>query len=259
MEKEQKSGGVHAGHRARMRERFLKVGGNGFADHELLELLLFQAIPRKDTNSLAHRLIEEFGSLSGVLEADIDLLCRVEGVSLQVAVSLKTVGEVACRYAAEKFDPEKKKTVFDSPEKIVTFLASRYLSVPVERVYLLLFDNGMHMIDCYHVCDGSIVGAGTSVRRMAERAYKKGAANAILAHNHPGGMPFPSQDDIRVTRRLHQALEILEISLLEHYIFADHAYAPILNRCVGIHDEGLSYSGEAAVASSANEWIKKKL
>ena len=256
MEPEKEKTHLHAGHRDRMRERFLQSGGVGFADHELLEMLLFYAIPRRDTNGLAHMLIEEFGSLSGVLEADTDLLCRVEGISMRTAVFLKTVGETACRYTADKFDPQERKTVYDTTEKVVTFLASRYLGVPVERVYLLLFDSAMHMIDCYHVCDGSIVGAGASVRRMAEHAYKKGAATVILAHNHPGGVAFPSQDDMRITRRLYQALEILEIPLLEHYIFAEKTYAPILRRCIDVqervHDETMK------VATAPVSWKRNK-
>lgn len=247
---------LHSGHRERMRQRFLETNGVGMADHELLEMLLFYAIPRRDTNALSHRLMEEFGSLSAVLEADVDLLCRVEGVSVGVATFLKTVGETSCRYAVDKFDPDGKKTVYDDPEKIAMFLASRYLSVPVERVYLLLFDNGMHLLDCYHVCDGSIVGVGTSVRRMAEHAYKKGAAAVILAHNHPGGVPVPSKDDVRITRRLYQALDILEIPLLEHYIFADKTYAMVLKRCIEAQED--EEGRELKVAAPAFAWNKKQ-
>lgn len=247
---------LHDGHRDRMRERFLASGGVGFADHELLELLLYHVIPRRDTNDLAHRLIETFGSLSGVLEADVELLSQCDGLQWRSAVCLKAVGEIAGRYAAEKMDPEDRKEVYDTKEKIVTYLAGRYLNATVERVYLLLFDNGMHLLDCYHVCDGSIVGAGVSIRRIAEQAYKKGAASAILAHNHPGGYAFPSEEDVRITRRLCQALEILEIPLLEHYIFADKTYAPVLQRCIAW--QGDTAEKEDAVAAPHRSWPPKK-
>lgn len=248
---------LHDGHRDRMRERFLASGGVGFADHELLEMLLFYVIPRRDTNDLAHRLIEAFGSLSGVLEADVELLAQIEGLQWRSAVCLKTVGEIAGRYTVDKMDTEDRKAVYDTPEKIVTYLGARYLNVTVERVYLMLFDNGMHLLDCYHVCDGSIVGAGVSVRRIAEQAYKKGAASVVLAHNHPGGYAFPSDEDVRITRRLYQALEILEIPLLEHYIFADKTYAPVLQRCISYQSEGAAPEWNA-VAASNRRWLSQK-
>ena len=242
----------HDGHRERMRERFLNAGGNAFADHELLETLLFYAIPRRDTNDLAHRLIEDFGSLAGVLEADIDHLCRTDGISKSSAAYLKLLCELSTRYTSSKLKTEDAKTVFDTPGKIAAFMAPRYIGVNVERVYLLLFDNGMHMIDCFHVCDGSISGVSMSVRRIAEQAYKKGAAAAILTHNHPGGLAIPSADDVRVTRRLAETLRLLEVPLLEHYVFADRSYAPILS-------SASTQSEEAYAASSLFEILRQRL
>lgn len=229
MEKERK-GGVHTGHRARMKQRFTENGGKGLADHELLEMLLYYIIPRCDTNDLAHRLIEEFGSLADVLETDTALLCQVDGIKESAALYLKLLGETARRYVSGKLlSEEDKRPTFDTPAKIAAFMMSRYMGISVERVYLLLFDNAMHMIDCYHVCDGSISGVALSVRRIVERAYRKGATAAILAHNHPGGMAVPSKDDIQLTHRLNEALSLLEIPLLEHYVFAERKYAPIMS------------------------------
>ncbi|MBO5354920.1 MAG: RadC family protein [Clostridia bacterium] len=229
MEKERK-GGVHTGHRARMKQRFTENDGKGLADHELLEMLLYYIIPRCDTNDLAHRLIEEFGSLVGVLEADAAMLCRVDGIKENAALYLKLLGETARRYTSGKlFDEKAEAPAFDTPAKIAAFMIPRYMGINVERVYLLLFDNAMHMIDCYHVCDGSISGVALSIRRIVERAYRKGATAAILTHNHPGGMISPSGDDIQLTRRLDEALRLMEIPLLEHYVFAERRYAPIMS------------------------------
>ena len=229
MEKE-KGNGVHTGHRARMRERFAESDGKGLADHELLEMLLYYIIPRCDTNDLAHRLIEEFGSFARVLEADAALLCQVDGVKESAALYLKLLGETARRYTSGKLlCEEKEKLVFDTPAKIAAFMMPRYMGINVERVYLLLFDNAMHMIDCYHVCDGSISGVALSIRRIVERAYRKGATAAILTHNHPGGMATPSSDDVQLTHRLDEALRLLEIPLLEHYVFAERSYVPIMS------------------------------
>lgn len=229
MEKEGK-GGIHQGHRARMKGRFAESDGKGLADHELLEMLLYYIIPRCDTNDLAHRLIEEFGSFAGVLEADASMLCRVDGIKESAALYLKALGEAARRYTAGKLLCEEGNTpVFDTPAKIAAFMLPRYMGINVERVYLLLFDNAMHMIDCYHVCDGSISGVSLSIRRIVERAYRKGATAAILAHNHPGGIAVPSSDDVALTRHLDEALRLMEIPLLEHYVFAGRKYAPIMS------------------------------
>ena len=243
---------LHSGHRARMRERFLVAGGNALADHELLEMLLYYAIPRRDTNDLAHRLIEEFGSLSGVLEADPDLLAKVSDISDGSATYLKLLGELGRRYTASKLHQNDEKTVFDTPGKIAAFMAPRYMGINVERVYLLLFDNGMHMIDCFHVCDGSVSGVSMSVRRIAEQAYKKGAAAAILTHNHPGGLSSPSADDVRVTQRLENALRLLEIPLLEHYVFAERSYSPVMQAT-------RTQTEEAYAASSLFEILRQRL
>ena len=222
---------LHAGHRARMRERFLRTGGAAMQEHELLELLLFWAVPRRDTNELAHALIEEFGSLAGVLEADADLLCRLAGIGEGTAVYLRLLGETARRYTVEKTRTDEEITVYDTVDKVIRFLFPHFIGLQVERAYLLLFDNGMHLIDCHHVCDGSVTGVTVSIRRMIEQAYRKGAAAAILAHNHPGGLAVPSQDDIKVTRRLDEAFRLMEVPLLEHYVFGERGYAPIMSKC----------------------------
>lgn len=249
----EKKDSIHSGHRERMRARFLETGGRGMADHELLELLLYYGIPRRDTNDTAHLLMEAFGSFSAVLEADADLLCGVEGIGSSTAVYIGLLRECAARYAKAKMDTgEDKKDVYDTAEKVVSYLASRYVGVEVERVYLLLFDNAMHMIDCFHVCDGSITGVSMSVRRMTERAYRKGAAAAILAHNHPGGMASPSFEDIRITRRLAEAMRLLEIPLLEHYVIAGSYYASAMQ-------ENRMQEQEAKAASSLVDIMQQKL
>ena len=222
---------LHAGHRERMRERFACTGGTGMAEHELLELLLFYAIPRCDTNDLAHRLIEEFGSLASVLEADEAALSAIEGMGGKSALFLSLAGEIARRYAKEKIAPDERVSVYDSNEKIAAYLWPRFLGSRVERVYLLLFDNGMRMLDCFEVCEGGVSGVAVSTRRITERAYRKNAAAAILAHNHPNGLAVPSGNDIALTRQIDEALRLLEVPLLEHFVFSDRAWAPIMSSC----------------------------
>ena len=219
---------LHGGHRERMRERVLRSGAESLADHELLEMLLFYSIPRADTNDTAHRLIERFGSLVGVIEANAEHLCRVEGVGDRSALLFSLLSEATRRYAAQKMEVQEPQGAFDTPEKIATFLFPRFLGLGVERVYLLMFDNGMRLLDCMHVCDGSVSGVTVSVRRMVERAVAKNAAAVILAHYHPGGRAVPSGEDVRLTRQVDQAFRLLEIPLLEHYVFSDHSFAPVM-------------------------------
>ena len=220
---------LHHGHRQRMKERFAASSPDSFADHELLEMLLYYALPRRDTNELAHSLIEEMGSLTHVLEGEAHRLVGVPGVSDGTALYLNLLGEVAKRYTISKFDPVDKSPVFDTPGKIAAFLAPRFLGLTVERAYLLLFDNGMHLLDCFHVGDGSISRVGLSLRRIAERALAKNAAAAVLAHNHPGGLAIPPADDRAFTHQLAEAMSLLELPLLEHFVFSDHDYATIMN------------------------------
>lgn len=225
MEKKQHS---HAGHRDRMRERFRTTRGVGMQDYELLELLLFYAIPRCDTNDLAHRLIEEFGSLEAVIEADEAALVRVEGIGEGAATFLAALGEMACRYVKVKLLPDADKASFDSPDKLISFIRPQFIGVTVERLLVLLFDNSMHLLDCFVAAEGVVSGVSVSARRIAERAYRKNAAAVVLAHNHPGGIAVPSGNDLNLTRQLDEALRLLEIPLLEHFILADRTYTSIM-------------------------------
>lgn len=225
----EKDSALHVGHRQRMRERFLNAP-ESLAEHELLELLLYYAVPRRDTNDLAHSLIEQFGSLTAVLEADVTQLSRVKGVGESVATYLSAVGAGARYYMGEKITNGASASTLDTPAKVAEFLWPRFLGQNKERVFALLFDNGMRLLDCYHICDGSIAGAPISVRRIVERAYTKGAVGVILAHNHPGGLAVPSGDDIRITRTLDTALRTMEVPLIEHYVFSDRSFAPIMSR-----------------------------
>lgn len=219
------AGDIHGGHRQRLRARFLKGGPDDFAPHELLELVLCYAIPRGDVNPLAHRLIQRFGSLSGVLEAGESELRSVDGVGDSTACLLRLLPAVMRAYAVEKNRPAP---VFDTVGKLVAYLRPLYVGLTTERVYLILLDNGMRMIDCISLGDGAVNCSAVTVRRIAELCLTNHAACAVLAHNHPKGMAIPSGADLEVTNRVDSALETVGVPLLEHLIITEYSDAAIL-------------------------------
>ena len=227
---EKKEGGLHGGHRERMRRRVETAGAQSLADHELLEMLLYYIQPRRDTNETAHELIEECGSLSAVLESPADRLCRVPFIKEQAALYLQLLGELSRRYATAKFQNEEApmKGTYDTEEKMVALIFPRFLGQKSEKMYAFFFDSGMHVIDVFCVGEGSLNSVSVTLRRITERAYQRGAASVVLAHNHPGGVAHPSEEDLRFTQDAQTALRLVGVPLIEHFVFAEREYYPIL-------------------------------
>ena len=215
------------GHRQRLKSRFLQSGLDGFNEINALELLLFYTVPRQDTNPLAHRLLDRFGSFSAVLDADYGDLMTVDGVSDHTATFLKLLPESARYYQSSKL---MGRTELATLSDIGEFLIRKYVGVLQETVLLLLFDNKRCLIACEKIHEGSVSSAAVSIRKMAETALKKRASSVVLAHNHPSGLALPSPDDIMVTRNFKSALNTLEIEFIDHFIVADNKYCTVLNR-----------------------------
>lgn len=222
---------IHAGHRERLRERYARSGMDDFADHEVLELMLTYAIPRVDVNQQAHRLVERFGSVAGALDALPEELCEVDGIGPGAAQFLTMLPCLFRRYALNKCEPGEP---MDSAGKIGEYLQAKYTGITFERVYLLLFDNSMRLIDCCHLDDGAVNCSKVSVRRVAELCLTKHAACAVLAHNHPMGLAIPSGADIEVTQAVENALETIGVQLLEHIIVTENSHAPIMRHHKGL-------------------------
>ena len=224
---EQSEKNIHAGHRERLRERYDRSGMDDYADHEVLELLLTYAIPRGDVNRQAHALVERFGSVAGVLDALPEEICEVEGLGPNAARFLTMMPSVFRRYALGKVTTTR---TMDTLAAIGEYLMALYTGITFERVYLLLFDNSMGLIDCVHLTDGSVNCSNVTVRRIAELALFKHASGVVLAHNHPRGLAIPSGDDYRITQDVESALETLGVPLLEHIIVTENRYAPIVKQ-----------------------------
>lgn len=221
---------LHAGHRERMRARFMREGSDSFDSHQLLEMYLFPALPRRDTNEIAHRLIERFGSLEEVFLADYRDLVLVEGISDKTATMITLTAALISRMAKERYHPPKK---YDHFEDIVRYLRSMYTGITVEHVYLLLFDNGMKMLGCELLDRGTVNQANINARKIIEHAIKRNASSVLLAHNHPGGVAIPSAEDIATTNFLYNTLLPMGVTLIDHVIVGKDTIMPVLNRQKG--------------------------
>ena len=215
------------GHRSRLKERFLNDGLDTFNEINALEILLFYAVPRSDTNPLAHRLLDRFGSFSAVLDADYNDLLEVDGVSDHTATFLKLLPAAARYYQSGKIAQRQQlATLTDIGE----FFVRKYVGVIKETVYMLLLDNKRCIISVEKIHEGSVSSAAVSVRKMAETALKKRAASVVIAHNHPSGIAVPSPDDVLITRNMSAAFQTLEIEFIDHFIVAENKYCTIINR-----------------------------
>lgn len=208
---------IHQGHREKMRQRFLRSGLDGFADHEVLELLLYYAIPRRDTNPIAHYLLERYGSLSAVLSAPVEDLKKVPGVGESAAVFLKVVWQSGLRARLA----DVQSIPLTDVETVGAYLLERYVGEEHEVVYQLCLDRKGKLLNCKRLNDGSASAALLDVRKVVENAILTAASTVILAHNHPSGIALPSDDDCTATVRVAQALETIGVVLADHIIVAD--------------------------------------
>lgn len=216
---------VHSGHRERMRARFLEEGLDHFTDIQVLEMLLFYSIPRRDTNPIAHALLEHFGSLSQTLEAPVAELVKVEGVSENTAVFLKYVTQVGRYYQTDRVSRIKVLPTLDS---CAEYLRPFFLNRDVEMVYLLCLDAKCRVLCCKKMAEGNINSTGISIRKVVELALNSNATSVVLAHNHPGGLAIPSNEDIVTTGQIAAALRAVDVKLVDHIVVADDDYVSLI-------------------------------
>ena len=212
--------GLHDGHRQRSKRRYLAVGAQGLEDRQLLELLLFYAIPRQDTNETAHRLLKRFGSLQSVLNAAPEELTGVDGVGENAAVLLRLAGDIALRARCSTL-PQK---VLNSTDRTGAYFMELLAGQRQELLYQVCLDAKGKLLTCRCISKGSVAASPVSVRQVVENALYAGASSIILAHNHPSGVALPSQQDVLVTRQLQEALAPLQIRLADHIVVADGDY-----------------------------------
>lgn len=209
--------GIHDDHRKRMKEKFHQHGLQSFADHEVLELLLYYAIPRVDTNDTAHYLLERFGSLEQVVHAPIEELMKVKGVGENAALFLTLIPAAYQRIAQS----EKVDTILNSVEKSGHYFMHLLQEERREVIYMACLDQKCKVISCHKLAEGDVNVAPLSIRQAAERALTANASMVQLAHNHPSGIALPSEEDIYVTRMIKDILYPLNIQLIDHIVVAD--------------------------------------
>lgn len=199
-----------------MKNRFLNEGMRHFADHEILEMLLYYAIPKKDTNALAHILLERFGSLHLVFEADYQELCSVEGVGKHTAMLLRMIPDLLRAYQVSQ--TRGKLLMLKEPESIVEYLRPRFFGRTREEMFLLCFDDGGGLVYDGVLFEGTVNAVQVHMRELIGVVLRVGATNVILAHNHPKGLAIPSSDDLAVTYMVDKGLRVVGARLVDHFI-----------------------------------------
>jgi len=220
---------IHEGHRERLRNRFVNEGGKNFAAHNLLELLLFYGIPRKDTNGIAHLLLQRFGDINGVLSASVDDLCLVPGVTKSAAVLIRLCSEMCGRlYSGDLADSK----VFESLDDVGKYLVRLFYGLTDEYVYLVLLDTDGSLLKTIQVCKGGVNSVSLDMRTIVSACFNYNAAGIIIAHNHPGNCPYPSDEDLINTRKLVKLLSMNGLELTEHFVVSGGQYTGILAKAL---------------------------
>lgn len=206
---------IHAGHRERVRQKFIQNGLDPFQDHEVLEFLLFYAIPMKDTNELAHKILNEYGSIDNLFEASPKEISENCGVSENVAVLLSLVPQLARRYMLSRF---KDKPLLDTVEKAGAYCIALFVGSVIEKMYVICLNNRMLLTGVQLVGEGTIDEMHFYAREIVKAIMQYKAVYVLLAHNHPSGMLAASANDIKATSAIIKALEHINVKVLDHII-----------------------------------------
>ncbi len=218
---DKKEQGIHSGHRLRLRRRFDATGLKGFDEHTALELLLFYALPRQDTNPLAHRLLEHFGSLAAVFSASKEELMQVKGVGENTAILLRLVPQLTqlCREQRQE-----GKLVLDNSTKAGEYLIQRLYERQTETLLMLCLDAKKQMIACEELGNGNINSISITMREIAQICLRKNVSGIILAHNHPSGLALPSREDIAMTRKVQDVLQKVGVQVYDHFVITEKEF-----------------------------------
>ncbi len=215
------NGGVHDGHRQRMRDRIAKQGIESLQPHEALEYLLYSFVPRRDTNALAHALIDKFGSLAGVFGADEAQLEEIPGMTANAAQFLNVLPGVFRMFLDQN---TVQKTSLKGRAAARMFMGNKLFGIKEEQLYIAALNVHEDLICCDRLATGVGDAVSVTVRSIVDYAIKNKATGILLAHNHPGGNVNPSHSDVELTYTILDTLSNVEVKLLDHFIFCGTEY-----------------------------------
>lgn len=219
--KDNRKTNAHAGHRKRLRERFLKEGLDNFQPHQVLELLLFYAIPQRDTNELAHRLIREFGTLSRVFETDPKDLQSTGGISENTAILLSMIPQLSRVYMRDR---ARSMPVVNNSIQAGEYAKALLMGRLYEAFFVICLDKNNKVQHEVKVCEGTIDEVPCYPRLVMETVLRHNAHKVIFAHNHPSGRRNPSANDIESTHVLQKLLGAVDVELVDHIIVGTDGY-----------------------------------
>lgn len=228
---------IHDGHRQRLKQRFRMEGLDQFEEVQVLELLLFYAVPRRDTNPIAHELLNRFGSLAQVMETPVEELEKVPSLGSGAATLISLVTAMTRYYMVSR---SNQATILSSTEECGAYLLSRFLGRRNETVFVLCLDAKCKVLGCREMGEGSVNSANVPIRRIVETALSLNATSVVLAHNHPSGLAIPSADDVQTTRRLAVALDAVDILLADHIVVAEDEFVSMVQS--GLYQPGSTYT-----------------
>lgn len=212
---------IHSGHRERQRKKFLAHGLAGFSDIEAIELLLFFALPRRNTNVLAHALLDRFGNLRGVLTADLASLKNVPGIGENAALLIRLVTELNCRYLEQA---NEERALIRNSEEAAAYVLPYFAYRREECILLVTTDVGGRVIQCHRVAEGGPNSVEFAVSKMLKLVLDDKATHVVLAHNHISGVAVPSMADVAATRSFRETLLRINVSLIDHIVVSDGDY-----------------------------------
>lgn len=215
---------VHEGHRERKKRQFLENGLDAFQEHEVLELLLYYAIPRKDTNPIAHALLKKFGSLDAVFAAPVEELMRVEGVGENAAALIRLILPL---YRRIRISATEEETILNSVEKVGAFFVGRFAGERTEVMYQACLDAKGKLLGVQKLSTGDVNFVHADIRGIVQNALLCRASAVVLAHNHPSGVALPSDADNAVTLQIREVLQSVGVVLFDHVIVADDDFVSL--------------------------------
>ena len=222
-----------------MKNKHLTFGSRIFSDHELMEMLLFYSTPRKNTNEIAHELIEIYKTPKRAIEADPQQLNQIKGIKDNTAILFSVISEI---YRRDKVRSPAKGVKYDSLSTVGEFLTRHFSGCKSEKLCIMMLDSSMRLIALSELDSGSASSAAIDPRRVARIALSQNATNVIIAHNHPSGDANPSSADRELTSKIEAALSAIGITLIEHIVVGEVGYTPTMQMRISSIRSPFTYS-----------------